>query len=78
MSNLRHKIGEEPNPCDGSKSPTGQYKRRNVISAIIQASTDLLNWEPMQTNILGAGPVPFADERAKQYRLRWYRAVILP
>lgn len=47
-------------------------------TCVIQASADLLHWEPMQTNVLGATTVPFADPGAKQYPLRWYRAVVLP
>jgi hypothetical protein len=47
-------------------------------TCVIQASLDLLNWNPMQTNVLGAVPVPFEDAAAKDYPLRWYRAVILP
>lgn len=47
-------------------------------TCVIQASPDLLNWVPMQTNILGATPFPFVDSDAPQYPFRWYRVVILP
>lgn len=47
-------------------------------TCVIQVSPDLLNWEAMQTNVLGTTVIPFADAGARQYPLRWYRAVILP
>lgn len=47
-------------------------------TCVIEASADLLNSTPMQTNILGAIPVPFEDASSKDYALRWYRALIVP
>ena len=40
---------------------------------IIEASTDLTNWGPVQTNVLGSGPLNFVDPNADKYPMRFYR-----
>jgi hypothetical protein len=45
-------------------------------NAVIEASTDLQTWIPLQTNLLGGGPLYFSDAAANQQR--FYRAVLLP
>ncbi len=47
-------------------------------TCVIEASSELLNWVSMQTNTLSDMSLPFADAGAKNYSLRWYRAVLLP
>jgi hypothetical protein len=45
---------------------------------IIQASTNLVNWIPLQTSVVGASPVYFADPFATNYPWRFYRAAAHP
>jgi hypothetical protein len=42
---------------------------------VIECSTDLVNWEPLQTN---SSPFTFTDTNAASYALRFYRAVQTP
>jgi hypothetical protein len=51
--------------------PTGS----NVV---IQASTDLQTWIPLQTNLLGTGPLYFSDTNGPGNVQRFYRARLLP
>jgi len=43
-------------------------------NVVIQASVDLKTWIPLQTNLLGAGPLYFSDMPTNQ--LRFYRVVL--
>lgn len=45
---------------------------------IIQGSTNLLDWTPLQTNLLGPNPIYFADPETNAFNQRFYRAVIVP
>ena len=45
-------------------------------NAVIQASTDLQTWIPLQTNLLGSGPLYFSDPQSTTNIQRFYRAVI--
>jgi hypothetical protein len=47
-------------------------------SVIIQASTDLQTWIPLQTNLLGSGPLYFSDAQAPTNVQRFYRAQFSP
>jgi uncharacterized delta-60 repeat protein len=40
---------------------------------VVEASPDLLTWVPLQTNTLGAGPLPFTDFQATNFTRRFYR-----
>jgi hypothetical protein len=42
---------------------------------IVQASTDFVNWVPLQTN---TAPFTFVDTNANQFNRRYYRSVYLP
>jgi len=42
---------------------------------VVQASTNLLNWIPLQTNTL---PFLFTDTNAVKFKQRYYRALYLP
>jgi hypothetical protein len=42
---------------------------------VVQASTDLITWVPVQTN---AASFTFVDTNAGQFRSRFYRTVIVP
>ena len=42
-------------------------------SVVIEASTNLLHWTPMATNILGPVPIPFTDRQSAQFNRRFYR-----
>jgi trimeric autotransporter adhesin len=44
-------------------------------NVIIQASTDLQTWIPLQTNLLGSGLLYFSDSQSPTNRQRFYRAV---
>jgi hypothetical protein len=47
-------------------------------SVVIQASTDLLTWIPLQTNLLGASPLYFSDPQSPANVQRYYRAQLSP
>ncbi len=47
-------------------------------NVVIQASTDLQIWIPLQTNLLGSGPLYFSDTNAPANVQRFYRAQLLP
>jgi hypothetical protein len=40
---------------------------------IVEASTNLVNWQPLQTN---PSPFTFIDTNAANYPMRFYRAVL--
>jgi hypothetical protein len=42
---------------------------------VVQASTNLVNWVPMQTN---TAPFTFVDANAGKFRQRFYRSVYAP
>jgi len=42
---------------------------------VVQASTDMVNWVPLQTN---TAPFTFTDTHASQFSRRYYRSVSLP
>jgi hypothetical protein len=42
---------------------------------VVQASTNLLDWVPMQTN---TAPFTFVDTNAGKFRQRYYRTVYAP
>jgi uncharacterized delta-60 repeat protein len=55
----------------------------NVFSAVagtvtFQASTNLKQWLPLQTNAIGADPVYFTDPQSPSLPRRFYRAVFRP
>jgi hypothetical protein len=43
---------------------------------VIQASTDLQTWIPLQTNLLGSGPLYFSDSQSPASVQRFYRALL--
>jgi uncharacterized delta-60 repeat protein len=43
-------------------------------TAIIEASTNLLNWTALATNAIGAGPLYFSDPASPNFPWRFYRA----
>jgi hypothetical protein len=45
---------------------------------VIQASTDLQTWIPLQTNLLGSGPFYFSDAQSPANPRRFYRAQLSP
>jgi hypothetical protein len=45
------------------------------FSFVIESSTNLVNWQPLQTN---SSPFTFSDTNAGSYPLRFYRAVLVP
>jgi hypothetical protein len=47
-------------------------------SVVIQASTDLQTWIPLQTNLLGNGLLYFSDAQSPANTRRFYRAQLLP
>ncbi len=47
-------------------------------SVVIQASTDLQTWIPLQTNLLGSGPLYFSDSQSTTNTQRFYRAQLSP
>jgi len=40
---------------------------------VIEASTDLRTWTPLQTNTLGAAPLAFSDPQTALFHTRFYR-----
>ncbi len=47
-------------------------------NVVIQASTDLRTWVPLQTNLLGSGPLYFSDPQSTTNVQRFYRAQLSP
>jgi hypothetical protein len=47
-------------------------------NVVIQASTDLQTWIPLQTNLLGSGPLYFSDPQSTTNARRFYRAQLSP
>jgi hypothetical protein len=47
-------------------------------NVVIQASTDLQTWIPLQTNLLGSGPLHFSDAQSSANPRRFYRAQLSP
>ena len=47
-------------------------------NVVIQASTDLSTWIPLQTNLLGSGPFQFSDPQSPGNARRFYRAQMSP
>src|ERR1017187_821427 len=46
-------------------------------TVVVQASTDLSNWQPIWTNTInGTAPSSFTDSQAGAYPRRFYRAVL--
>ncbi len=43
-------------------------------TAVVEGTADLLNWVPLQTNLLGPDPVYFADPQPAVPPIRFYRA----
>jgi uncharacterized delta-60 repeat protein len=58
-------------------SANGQFGFRAVGPAgqvvVIEASPDLRTWTPLQTNTLGAAPLPFSDTQTSLFPTRFYR-----
>jgi hypothetical protein len=44
-------------------------------TVVVQASTNLVNWTPVATNVLGSIPTPFSDPESAQFSQRFYRLV---
>jgi hypothetical protein len=42
-------------------------------TVVIEASTNLVNWTPIATNVLGSTPTPFSDPQSAQFSRRFYR-----
>jgi hypothetical protein len=47
-------------------------------NVVIQASADLQTWMPLQTNLLGSGPLYFSDTQSTTNARRFYRTQLLP
>jgi hypothetical protein len=47
-------------------------------SVVIQASTDLKTWTPLQTNLLGSSLLYFSDPQSTTNVQRFYRAQLSP
>jgi len=47
-------------------------------NVVMQASTDLQTWIPLQTNLLGSGPLYFSDPQSPSSVQRFYRVQLSP
>jgi len=47
-------------------------------NVVIQASTDLQTWIPLQTNVLGSGLLYFSDAQSPANVRRFYRVQLSP
>ena len=47
-------------------------------NVVIQASTELQTWIPLQTNLLGTGPLYFSDPQSTNNVQRFYRVQLSP
>ena len=43
---------------------------------VVEASTNLTDWQPIQTNTLGVAPLNFTDSQWRNYSRRFYRLVL--
>jgi hypothetical protein len=43
---------------------------------VVEASTNLANWTPIATNVLGSTPTPFSDPQSAQFSRRFYRLLM--
>ena len=40
---------------------------------VVEASTNLVNWQPVQTNTVAGSPIQFSDPQWTNYPCRYYR-----
>jgi hypothetical protein len=45
-------------------------------TVVIEGSTNLANWAPLATNLLGSDPIPFTDPESSQFSQRFYRLML--
>jgi hypothetical protein len=68
-----------PHKISGNAVPGGKFQINPPadpdLTNIIEASTNLVNWIPIYTNV---GPAPFIDLQATNYPYRFYRTHTLP
>lgn len=70
--------GEPPlRILSGNRSQDGlfhlQIAASNTLSYVVQTSTNLLQWAPLQTNLSKGTIAEFVDTNTKSFRLRYYR-----
>lgn len=70
--------GEAPlQILSGTRNTDGLFRLQivatNSLSYEVQASTNLLQWDPLQTNTGTGNPVEYVDTNTKVFRLRYYR-----
>jgi hypothetical protein len=58
-----------------SSGPRLQLQGQSNHPYVIQASADLVNWQPISTNFAVNGVIQISDPRAQFYPVRFYRAV---
>jgi hypothetical protein len=63
--------------ADGHVSTNGQFTFTvNALAGtvvVIEASTNLMNWVPLETNSAGIGPLYFKDPGSSAFPHRFYR-----
>jgi hypothetical protein len=45
---------------------------------VLQASSDLVNWVPINTNVPPSTPFTLNDPNASNFPRRFYRAILMP
>jgi hypothetical protein len=60
-------------PVLGSSGFTFQFSVQPGFTYIVMASSDLVNWAPVATNIASANTVLFTDPVASNFPSRFYR-----
>jgi hypothetical protein len=84
IDNLALKLGAPPVAVTESNTgfTNGQFGfNLNGVAGtwvVIQASSNLFNWTPFQTSTFGGDPLQFRDPQPAGFRMRFYRAVLLP
>jgi len=71
------------NSADSSLAPAAHVGGQYALSVegtaglkyVVQASTNLVDWVPVQTN---TAPFTFVDVNAGKYRQRYYRSIYTP
>lgn len=61
-----------------SGGPEIRLLGQSSYTYVIQASSDLLNWQAISTNVAVNGVIQIKDPTAANYRVRFYRGVITP
>jgi hypothetical protein len=76
VGNLAVTLTTVATPIVGSRGFTFQFSVAPGFAYVVMASTDLVNWTPIGTNVAQANTVLFTDPAASNYPSRFYRIAL--